>query len=341
MGAITLSELAETIGKPIRSEEIKDLLETIGIKYPKKDTITNRAGERSFWLVGKKPGIELLFGVEVYNDKYKVEQAERKGAYVPILTNVHFQNNAKNDYPHNVSFGSTYEELKEKFGEPILNEYLARQRSWRIPYEQDIEFQIFYHLDNEISKVCEIWLSIIEDNPLITLYDPLSYETILYILGLDIKASMPRLEQNSLLSYATFKKQNIFFIYWAVKNGFLKLEAADTDTAKLKAGEIGVAEFIARYFADKSYVSKRDFLGVDWDFLHKYINNMPPYYISYRNDFEGVFLKDKDINDHDDELRELHKIEYSFENLKIVADIIDRRLSEYREHKFAKSAKAL
>jgi hypothetical protein len=49
-----IEKLLSLLGLALNHENVKDFFSTEGLKYPKKETISNRSAETSFWVENKK-----------------------------------------------------------------------------------------------------------------------------------------------------------------------------------------------------------------------------------------------------------------------------------------------
>lgn len=324
-----LTKLIGLMGKPIQSEEMRAFFEENEIKYPKKDTISTRGYDRDFWVESKKTGMNFLFSIEVLNDKYPIDRGEYKGVFIPILKHISFQGKANVDYPSQVSYKSSLEDLNAKFGEPIIinKSFLGTVHIWKLIQDttQDIIFQINYNVDKESISVMSLVLY--EKTELIMLYDVLSGDTI------------ENLAKNAMNSF--YIKEELFFINWALQNDYLSFDKLLNDSLrKFKSGEITIVEFVTENFANKSYIAKEDFVNVDAGFVSDYYKNLSGHDIVFQRDFGLAFLKDEKQRSNylgKDAFAELAKVEYSPENLQLISNLIDHRLAEYKEHKFSKS----
>lgn len=324
-----LTKLIELMGKPIQSDEVRAFFEENGIKYPKKDTLTTRGYDRDFWVAGKKIGINFLFSIEVFNQKYTIGRGERKGVFIPILKYIGFQEKAKIDYPSQVSYKSSLEELNTKLGEPTIihKSSWGTSHIWKLVQDttKDIIFQINYDVEDD--SISEMSLGLQEKTELIALYDVLSGGTI---------ENTTKKAMNSF-----YVKEELFFINWALQNNYLLFDkSVNTSLEKFKTREMSVIEFVTENFADKHYIAQEDFINVDAKFVYDYYKNLSGHDIVYQRDFGLAFLKDEKLRSNylgSDAFSEIAKVEYSTENLKLIADLIDHRLKEYKEHGFSKS----
>jgi hypothetical protein len=234
------------IGKELADEDVKAFLDKIGIKYPKKDTIGASASDWSFWLVGKKAGVELLFDIDILNRKYKVNQAGRKGIFKPVLTAARFTENTQFTFPHQISHSSKLEYLKEKLGEPVLNENIYPAFIWNTMLDADREIELFveYRIDKE--AVWNIWARIKEFRELFRLYYTQYGETIESALKLDYvydeqetSASKRVSAIYSKAARAELIKAYLFFIIWAIDNAYLYMgEGLKSDIEKIRMTKI-------------------------------------------------------------------------------------------------------
>jgi len=329
-------EVEALIGKTLQDESVKAFLEKVGIKYPKKDTISGRAVEWHFWLIGKKAGLELLFSIDVKNLKYKVEQAERKGVFKPILTVVRFTEKTPFTLPFEVTYASTLDELKKKLGEPTGSYDIAFPASiWESALDENKEsvFYLLYRIDKE--KVCDIRVGLKGFKELFRLYYTQYGDTIesvlkkTYVYDEEEKKTKRPSIVSGKASDAVNIKGRLFFIMWAADNGYLYLgEEFKEDVEKLRERKVGVEEFALKAFKGNPYVTLDNFVNVDKDFVYVYINNSDPYYLYFMRDFESAFSKKKD------ELKiaaDISKLEYSEENRRIVSEMVNKRYEEFKK----------
>lgn len=330
--SLMMNELVDIMGLPINSPEVMAFLETNGIKYPKKDTISNKANSRDFWVVAKKLGIDLSFGVEVHNSKYAIGQAHRKDIFVPILTCILFQGKASVNYPSGIHYDADVPELISKIGKPT-HSVTARRYSyhlWDLPLDQqkDIIFRLHYNMEHD--QVNQMSIQIKEAIPLIELYDTLTGRTI---------------NDKVLTKNSYYTKCDFFFINWALENNLLSFPPSAQDSLdQFRSRKINIVEFIEANFANKSYIAQEDFVNIDPQFLSDYYDNLSGYDISYSRDFEFAFLKDETLRSNSlgkEALAEMAKVDYTPESLGLIAEIIDQRYKEYTAHQFAQSAKIL
>jgi hypothetical protein len=339
-------EIVELIGKPIRSEEIGRFFETNGFKYPKRDTISGSAGDWNFWVENKKAGVNFLFSIDIKNAKYDLIQAERKGIFVPLLSNISFGEKADIIYPFGIGYDATLSELEKKLEKEMppskhFPDWLVRYAL--IEERRDIVFYAKY--DMELQKIRALWVRINEDDPVMQLYYPQQGEDVKSLVktALEDFSAKPYPKEdpairnfNRALEIACYIKSKLFFIYWAVENDFLTIGTKEEREA-LKLDKIDVVDFVGKAFREKYYVVAEDFTGVDKDFIYNYLHNSESYY--YVADFERAFAFDEIAEYYVKKYMKITKLKYSKENHKIVADFIDKQMKEFHARKLAKGEK--
>jgi hypothetical protein len=243
------ADIIALIGQPIRSEAVRDFFAANGIKSP-KTAISGKAGESSFWVTSRKLKMDFLFGIEVLNKKYPVSQAERKGLFVPILTAVLFHERAQVDYPFGLDYHSSFDALQEKLGAPICPGllYFPTRRNFTVMLDAEKEVELMIAYESEEKDVREIWLRLRLISPLIRLYFPLLGETA------------------QKLADDTDLNGHLFFVHWAVTHDYLPI-GTEATRDQLKSGQLGIVDFAAQAFADKSYLAKEDFVNIDPEFI--------------------------------------------------------------------------
>jgi hypothetical protein len=328
-------EIEALIGKELADPAVKAFLEKVGIPYPKKDTISASASDWYFWLIGKKSGLELLFSIDVLNRKYAVRQAERKGAFRPILTSVHFTEKAQVALPHQITYASKLDALRAILGEPTRHPFFKDSLIWNVLLypDREIEFHLEYRADKD--EIRNMAISIRKFRDIFRLYYTQYGETIESTLKESYVYDEQEIRDSKRVSVIYNKaagarqvKRNLFFILWAVDNGYLDLgEAFRGDIEKLRAREIDILEFAAKAFKDNPFVTTDDFACVDKEFVWSYCHNLPSREWYYRKDFESTFARETE------ELKiadEISRLPFSEENRRLISGIINKRYDEFR-----------
>lgn len=319
-------ELVALIGKPVRSEEIMNFFEKESVAYPKKDSISNTAAERGYWVQVKTLGLDFYFTISINHPAYPALAGERKGIFIPRLQSIRVKGKSKLVLPMAIWDNADYAELLNGRVEPTTWNILGSiARRWDIPLKEgDVVLQVSE--DGEYAEIDAVSITIKEAYVLQPLYDPLLYQTVAHIRD---------------TQHDAYTKGTLFFLHWAAERAFLQvpedqrstIEAYQTDTSTL----VDLAE---QRFADRHYLSLADFKEVDQTFISHYLQNLSGHDIVYQRDFALTFLKENNTRNNylgaeaSDELR---KIAYNKENLQRVVDLIDKRYKEFKLHGFSKS----
>ena len=326
----TLTSLA---GLRIDDSRIIEFLEKNGFKYPKKPFISNRSTDTSYWVENKKLGIDLSFGARNYNEKYPLIQGEKKGVWVPVLASVRWYNNkSKTEFPLGIDFSHDFETLKTKLGEPTLkssdispvwlnDDGTESFYRWRLPL--DIERSLVWGLEfTDDQTIKDFSLGLTWQKPVYEFYYEWHYETF-----------------ESFVKQQEFDKTvHLMFLQWTIENDLVKTNEKTGSIAKaIKEGQSPVTEFVRAL--NRGYVLEDDF-SANQRFIYSYIHNLGSYDILFTRDVAFTFLQDDALkqNYYGKEAKEqLNAIAYNAENYAVVKSIIDKRLAEYKDHKFKQS----
>jgi len=324
--------LIDLIGLRIDDARIIDFLEKNGFKYPKKPFISNRSTDTSYWVENKKLGFDLLFSIEIYHENYPLIQGDKKGIFIPVLFEARWHNNkSKTEFPSGLDFSHSFEALKAKLGEPTLKSsditptWLNDDGSesfYRWSIMLDPAKGICYGLEyTDTQEIANFRLGVKYEQPLITLYYDRIYETF----------------DTFLHSQNFYTMADLMLLQWAIDTDLVKTKAAIAK--EVKERKTPITEWVRAI--DRGYILEDDF-AAEAAFLHAYIKRLSGYDIQYTQDVAYAFLES-------DELRQnyfgkaaeaqLNAIVYNDENYAKVKAILDKRLEEYRSHKFAKSNK--
>lgn len=325
-----IEDLINLMGRPIQDPEMKDFLAKNGFKYPKKDTISNRSQDRSFWLENKKLGLSLLFTIQIRNPIYSFLPGGKKGIFLPMLNFASFNSKSQEEFPFEINFALNLDKIKQivkkyKFEDDSPPKLKWMQRWNRtLDKEKDIAISMEYRNEQKILK--EVQIKIKTSSDLLQLYDELMY-------ALDV---FPKFSERT----------DVFFLWWAIKNDFFKENTENKAGIKeLKAEKISIVDFVKKYLR-RSYVGLEDFCkdAENDGFLNFYINNESGYSggkdIYLAQDFSDIFLKGKRLDHMDVEGRKiLNQLEFSEENYKKVESFLNQRYKEFKENRFKKSKK--
>ena len=325
--------LTTLTGLPIDDSRIIAFIEKNGFKYPKKPFISNKASDTSYWLQNKKLGIDLLFRIQNYLRNYPLVPGDKKGIFKPILSRVRWYNNKSNTaFPLNLDFNHDFDSLKAKLGEPTLKSsdispvWLNDDGSesfyrWRISLdkEKNIEWGLEFTDDQTIN---DFTLGLKYENPLFHLYYELHYENFdSFLKGKDF-----------------YRTANLMFLQWAIERELVVTDEKNSAVAKeIKAGNLPITEWV--HVLNKGYIVEDDFSD-EHRFIHAYILNLSSHDILYTQDVAYTFLKEPELRENyfgKAATAMLNEIVYNADNFEIVKTIIDRRLAEYKEHKFSNS----
>ena len=311
--------LMDLIGLRIDDNSIKEFMENNGFKYPSKPIISNKASDTSYWIQNRKLGIDLLFSAITYLDNYPLIPGDRKGSFIPILSNVRwYGNKSKTVFPLGLEFNHHLDTLKEKLSEPKMGDYDIPAAflsngggeildSWSSRLDsRDIGWGIELNGDQTI---CEFSLGLGGGSYIFLLYDQWMYQTF-----------------ESFLTAQNFDRTiDLIFLQWAIEKDLIS------------GGKLPVVEWV--HTLNRGYVTDRDF-SAEYEFINAYINNLSGYDILYRKDIAYAFLKTRTLKNNylgEDAMAILNKVVYNEENYVIVKAIIDRRFEEYKKHQFSKS----
>ncbi|RAJ76639.1 hypothetical protein CLV59_108158 [Chitinophaga dinghuensis] len=315
--------LVSLMGSAIDSADIITFLEQHGFKYPKKPYISNRSTEISYWIENKKLGIDLLFNAQPYLAAYPLVQSNKKGIFVPRLASAKWYNNkSSTTFPAQVDFNATFEHLNTSLGAPTLKSseispiWLNDDGSesfyrWRIPVDKQKYISWGPEFTDE-QTVKDIVLGLDYRNPLFHLYNEMDYCTL----------------EQFMKEQTFYKTSTLMFLQWALDR-------------KLIAGTVHTAARDWVQSQHKGYVTEEDF-AAEHAFIKAYIKNLSGHDVLYGRDLALTFLKDPaQQNNYRGEAATavLDAIPIDQEHYNIASALLDRRLKEYQEHKFAKSGK--
>ncbi|SHM73186.1 hypothetical protein [Chitinophaga sp. CF418] len=326
----TLKDLA---GLRVDDDKIISFIEKNGFKYPKKPFISNRSTDTSYWVQNKKLGIDLLFEAKIHLDNYPLIQGDKKGIFVPVLSSVRWYNNKSNtEFPLGLDFNADFESLKMKLGEPTLKSseispvWLNDDGSesfyrWKKPLdnEKDIVWGLEFN-DSQTIKYFSLGLN--NAMPLFHFYYEWLYERF----------------ETFLSSKYFYNTAHLMFLQWAIEKDLVKTDEQKLTIAKdIKEGKLPVTEWVR--LLKRGYMLEDDF-SAEKPFTHAYIKNLSGHDILYTQDVAFSFLESAELKENyfgEAATKQLNEIAYNESNYEIVKSIIDKRLAEYKEHKFSKS----
>lgn len=325
--------LASLTGLRIDDARIIEFMEKNGFKYPKKPFISNRSTDTSYWVENKKLGIDLLFSVQTYLDNYPLIQGDKKGVFIPMLTNVRWHNNKSGTaFPLSLDFSYKFDALKEKLGEPTLKSsdispvWLNEDGSesfyrWRIAVdnEKDIVWGLQFDDDQTIR---DFMLGLKYESPVFELYYALLYGNF----------------ETFQASQDNYKTTSLMFLQWAIERGLVKTnDVTAAITNAVKEGKSPVIEWVRAL--GRGHILVDDFTA-EQRFIWAYIKNLSGHDILYTRDFAHLFLGTAELRNNyfgEAARKQLNAVAYNEENYGKVKSLIDSRLAEYQSHKFSKS----
>lgn len=329
-----INNIISVLGKPLQSKEIKSFLAKHGFKYPKKDSISNRAVETNFWIENKKAGVSLLFSVQPYNPDYKPVAGSKKGMYIPIFIQANFDEKGEFEFPFDVNFKLSFNQLKKKLGKPTLKSseispsWLNEDGTesfyrWSKVVKRDVLFGVEYN--SEKAGIRDITLGIKYNLSIFDLYDELKQENV---------ETLTRAKNDFT------KTSNLMFLKWAIQNDCMQVSKTNKKLiAEIKSGKKDSIDFIKSL--DRGYILESDF-SRSGNFIRMYIQNLTDYDILFQDDMANTFLTSKKLRDHylsADAQKVLNQVEYDAKNYKRVEEVINKRFKEFEKHKFEKSKK--
>jgi hypothetical protein len=127
----------------------------------------------------------------------------------------------------------------------------------------------------------------------------------------------------------------LFLLNWAVRNDYL-LFGASEDKEKVKKGEMSIVDFAVKTFAKKSYAASSDFTQEVREFLKSLRYPFQPYYLKgIENDLGAFWGKEPQYP------RAFRKKEYTAENFKKYADILDKWRKDFPRLKAEKDGETI
>ncbi|PWV56867.1 hypothetical protein [Chitinophaga sp. S165] len=325
--------LANLTGLRIDDSRMIEFMEKNGYKYPKKPFISNRSTDTTYWVENKKLGIDLLFSAQPYLENYPLVQGEKKGVFIPMLTNIRWYNNKSGtEFPLSLDFNHKFEALKEKLGEPTLKSsdispvWLNDDGSesfyrWRIVLdnEKDIVWGLQFDDDQTIR---DFMLGLKYESPVFELYYAMLYGKF----------------ETFQASQDNYKTTSLMFLQWAIERELVKTnDVTAAVTTAVKEGTSPVIEWVR--VLNRGYILDDDFTA-EQRFIRAYVKNLSGHDILYTRDFAHLFLETAELRENyfsEAARKQLNAIAYNEENYGKVKSLIDKRLAEYQQHKFSQS----
>lgn len=321
-----MEQLIHLLGKPINSPEIKLVLEQYKLKYPKKDFITNKSSDRTYWIENNKLGIALYFQLQSFSLLYSPLPGEKKGHFIPYLTKIKWTNNKTNfQIPYSLSFDLSFNEIVTILGVPTIKSsdvatvWINDDGSesfyrWfkTIDRQKDTVFMLEYN--NDKNSVRSIEIGIEYRTALLFFYDELNYETF--------ESYKKTTDSHDVAS--------MMFLEWAACKKWLKAAINEVNIInEMEAGNRSGYDYIRSI--QRGFIIKDDFTA-NHDFIRKYIKNLFDNDASLYADFARQYLKNNKLFDNyfgKEAQEELNKVELNLENRAIMWEIFEGRLAEF------------
>lgn len=268
-----LQECIDLLGRSINDKVVIEFIEKYSYKYPKKDKISIRNQNTSFWIEHKKTGINILFDIDWANSKYKGVPTKKRSVYYPRVVQISFEGgNHVESFPFDLTFLDSYSEVISKIGKQTLKSsdiaYIWLNDGKETFYDWEVCIDTSKDIDLAVrcyDKVNRIALKLHENEELIKFYDELIYETF---------ESYIQEFNNEDLAYA-------IFIRWLNENGYTENPKED------------IFEYIKSL--DKSYFGMDDIIK-DKFLIRRYIQNLDGNNIYLYGDFEKEFLSNRNLD---------------------------------------------
>lgn len=291
---MNINDAIALLGQPIHTPQMVQFFEQYGFKYPKKLTKSGHTSQSTFWIENKKRKIDLLFSIEWHSKKYPPVPAERKNTFYPILSHIRIYTDKDiENMPFGLNMAMSFDELKNQFGEPQFNPYILNDDNsphtyywWvKLNNEKQIVVESIYNQKNE-RYVPDIWLSIVENKPLLQFWYPQTGETFNSFVK-DLPYDTTIEHQFEPLNYCRVKE--LFFLRWLIENEYI----VKTDENKellhaVKTGEKDIFAFLQTL--EMGYVGENDIIAKKHQAIYDYIHNMNHDVPYYGDDIETLFL---------------------------------------------------
>lgn len=337
---MNINDAIALLGQPIHTPQMVQFFEQYGFKYPKKLTKSGKTSEPTFWVVHKKRKIDLLFSIEWHSKKYPPVPAERKNTFYPILSHIRIYTDKDiENMPFGLNMAMSFDELKDKFGEPQFNPYILNDDNspriyfWLIALNDEKQIRI-ESIDNQDDDpfVPDIWLSIVENKPLLQFWYPETGETFnSFVKNLPYDTTIEH--QFEPLNH--YSVRELFFLRWLIENEFI----IQTDENKellhaVKTGEKDIFAFLETL--EMGYVGKNDIIAEKYRVIFDYIHNMNHDVPYYGDDIKTLFLtanelkrtkQNKNWLNPDKPLNE--RVIYNEDNYQKVKAMLDKKLLKH------------
>lgn len=331
---MNINDIIPLLGQPIHTPQMVQFFEQYDFKYPKKLTKSGNTSEPTFWVVHKKRKVDLLFSIEGHSKKYPPVPAERKNTFYPILSDVRIYTDKDiENMPFGLNMAMSFDELKSTLGEPEISSHLNDDGSpycynWLIDIDKTLETQIAISFFSQKNKTSDIWLSIVENKPLLQFWYPRTGETFKsFVKNLPYDTTIEH--QFEPLNHSTVRE--IFFLRWLIENEYIiKTDENKELLSAVKTGEKDIFEFLQAL--DMCYLGENDIIAEKHRAIYDYINNMNHDVPYYRDDIETLFLtadelkrtkQDENWLNSDKPLNE--RVIYNEENYQKVKALLDNK----------------
>lgn len=335
---MNINDAIALLGQPIHTPDMVQFFEQYGFKYPKKLTKSGHTSEPTFWVVHKKRKIDLLFSIEWHSKKYPPVPAKRKNTFYPILSHIRIYTDKDiENMPFGLNMAMSFDELKDKFGEPEISSHLNDDGSpycynWLIDINKTLETQIAISFFSQKNKTSDIWLSIVENKPLLQFWYPETGETFnSFVKNLPYDTTIEH--QFEPLNH--YSVRGLFFLRWLIENEFI----IQTDENKellhaVKTGEKDIFTFLQTL--EMGYVGENDIIVEKYRVIFDYIHNMNHDVPYYGDDIETLFLtanelkrtkQNKNWLNPDKPLNE--RVIYNEDNYQKVKAMLDKKLLKH------------
>lgn len=313
----TIASYLSLLGLPINDPAVTKFLTENGYKLPKKLEISNKSADREYWIEHKKSDLpDLFFSAQLHHPSYPPIAAESTGMFVPRLSGMKLSDQAL-DYPNGIKLGMDIPALKECLGEPSKKSSdvaptLVRDGNevyyfWHIPFatHPDIRLTLHVWVDDTLESV---GLDIVEQNPLFLLRDVLS----------------PKQPADTLM-----QKHARYMVEWAMRHGHYR--GQETSSQEVIENATNVGALYLEQFAPELQ-----------NFLRIYVRNLSASDVYYDGDITVTLITDSALLNNplgSATLEALAAIDYSEATTETIGKVLDKRHTEFKVHKMAKSSK--
>lgn len=333
---MNINDIIPLLGQPIHTPQMVQFFEQYDFKYPKKLTKSGNTSEPTFWVVHKKRKVDLLFSIKGHSKKYPPVPAERKNTFYPILSHIRIYTDKDiENMPFGLNMAMSFDELKNQFGEPHFNPYILNDDNspriyyWLIPLNDEKQIRI-ESIDNQDDDpfVPDIWLSIVENKPLLQFWYPETGETFNSFVK-NLPYDPNKEYKHYPINHSTVRE--IFFLRWLIENEYIiKTDENKELLSAVKTGEKDIFEFLQAL--DMCYLGENDIIAEKHRAIYDYIHNMNHDVPYYGNDIQTLFLtadelkrtkQNKNWLNPDKPLNE--RVIYNEENYQKVKALLDNK----------------